>query len=49
MATLGKLKLMAIGGFAAGSISSLFAVLTPTTFEPSALTKESQKTTVLDA
>jgi hypothetical protein len=48
MTTLGKLKLMAIGGFAAGTVSSIFAVLFPTTFEPSALVNQSQKTTALN-
>lgn len=48
MTTLGKLKLMAIGGFAAGTVSSIVAVLFPTTFEPSALVNHSKKTTALN-
>ena len=47
MASIAKLKLMAIGGLAAGSILTFFAILTPTTFEPNALVSKSQSTTAL--
>ena len=49
MASIAKLKLLAIGGLGAGTISTFFAVMTPTTFEPNALANKSQQTTQLNA
>lgn len=49
MASIAKLKLMAIGGLAGGAVLTFFAILTPTTFEPNSLVSKSQSTTALTA